>query len=121
MRVAFELVFEGIISETFFFPFSSPPPRLRGPVEQLCRWHEANARLFDLLVKKVGSRSEFMRILSEINLSAHGAMPSCRQGSPAPRRMRPAGAGRWCNDKGKTLCVLLNMKKSRQSTIYQSG
>lgn len=26
MRVAFELVFEGIISETFFFPFSSPPP-----------------------------------------------------------------------------------------------
>lgn len=73
MRVAFELVFEGIISETFFFPFSSPPTRLRCPVEQLHRWHEANARLFDLLVKKFGSRSEFMRILSEINLSVRRA------------------------------------------------
>lgn len=73
MRVAFEFVFEGIISKTLFFPFSSPLPRLRCPVKQLPRWHEANACLFDLLVKKFGSRSEFMRILSEINLSVHRA------------------------------------------------
>ena len=76
VRVAFELVFEGIISESSFLPFSSPLRRLRCPVEQLHRWHEANARLFDLLVKKFGSRSEFMRIPSEINLSARGAAPS---------------------------------------------